>query len=112
MNERPKIAKETIDFKRIEGKGVYEIPVGPVHAGIIEPGHFRFSVAGEPIINLEAQLYFVHKGIEKLSEGKSIENCLYISERISGDETFANSLCYCQAIEKIAKLRFHYSPIH
>lgn len=105
LNERPKIAKETIDFKRIEGKGVYEIPVGPVHAGIIEPGHFRFSVAGEPIINLEAQLYFVHKGIEKLSEGKSIENCLYISERISGDETFANSLCYCQAIEKIAKVK-------
>jgi Ni,Fe-hydrogenase III large subunit len=72
-----------------------------VHAGIIEPGHFRFSVAGELIINLEAQLYFVHKGIEKLSEGMSIERCLYLSERISGDETFTNSLAYCQAIERL-----------
>jgi len=86
----------------VEGTGVFEIPVGPVHAGIIEPGHFRFSVAGEPIINLEAQLYFVHKGIEKLSEGAGFEKCFYISERISGDETFSNSLAYCQAIEKIA----------
>ena len=100
--KRPKWAKEETEFRRVEGEGVYEIPVGPVHAGIIEPGHFRFSVAGEPIINLEAQLYFVHKGIEKLCEGKSFEQCLYISERISGDETIANSLAYCQAIEKLA----------
>jgi len=99
---RPQRAAEEISFRKVEGEGVYEIPVGPVHAGIIEPGHFRFSVAGEPIINLEAQLYFVHKGIEKLAEQQSIEKCLYISERISGDETFANSLAYCQAIEKIA----------
>lgn len=97
-------AKEEITFQKVTGNGVYEIPVGPVHAGIIEPGHFRFSVAGEPIINLEAQLYFVHKGIEKMCEGEKVERCLYISERISGDETFANSLAYCQAIEKIAKL--------
>ena len=101
-NHKPEWANIEIDFRRVEGEGVYEIPVGPVHAGIIEPGHFRFSVAGEPIINLEAQLYFVHKGIEKLCEGESIERCLYISERISGDETIANSLAYCQAIEAIA----------
>lgn len=99
---RPEFAKEETAFQEITGEGVCEIPVGPVHAGIIEPGHFRFSVAGEPIINLEAQLYYVHKGIEKLCEGQSIEKCLYISERISGDETIANSLAYCQAIEKIA----------
>jgi len=99
-------APETIaakqQFTRIEGTGVYEIPVGPVHAGIIEPGHFRFSVAGEPIINLEAQLYYVHKGIEKLAEGCSIEKGFYLAERISGDETFTNSLAYCQAVERIA----------
>ncbi|MCL6591688.1 MAG: NADH-quinone oxidoreductase subunit C [Firmicutes bacterium] len=89
-------------FTRVQGTGVYEIPVGPVHAGIIEPGHFRFSVAGEPIINLEAQLFYVHKGIEKLMEGKTIEQGFYIAERISGDETFANSLAYCLAVEKIA----------
>lgn len=99
---KPEWAREDIKFRCIEGEGVYEIPVGPVHAGIIEPGHFRFSVAGEPIINLEAQLYFVHKGIEKICEGESIEHCLYISERISGDETFTNSMAYCQAIETIA----------
>jgi Ni,Fe-hydrogenase III large subunit len=73
-----------------------------VHAGIIEPGHFRFSVAGEPIINLEAQLHFTHRGVEKLCEGESIERCLYFAERISGDETFTNSLAYCQAVEAIA----------
>lgn len=101
-SRKPSFEKHEQEFVRIEGTGVYEIPVGPVHAGIIEPGHFRFSVAGEPIINLEAQLYFVHKGIEKLCEGASIEKCFYISERISGDETFANSLAYCNAIEKIA----------
>lgn len=99
---RPPYANHELRFTQIMGEGVYEIPVGPVHAGIIEPGHFRFSVAGEPIINLEAQLFFVHKGIEKMCEGRSIEHCLYVAERISGDETFANSQAYCQAIEKIA----------
>ncbi|PKM87198.1 MAG: pyridine nucleotide-disulfide oxidoreductase [Firmicutes bacterium HGW-Firmicutes-12] len=99
---QPTHTKTIDDFQRVAGEGVYEIPVGPVHAGIIEPGHFRFSVAGEPIINLEARLHYVHKGIEKLAEGLSIDKCLYLSERISGDETFANSLAYCHAIEKIA----------
>lgn len=103
-NCKPELAKVNIPFKKVTGEGVFEIPVGPVHAGIIEPGHFRFSVAGEPIINLEAQLYFVHKGIEKMCEGESLEKCLYISERISGDETFTNSLAYCQAVEKLAGL--------
>jgi len=100
-HSRPPMAAEEISFNTVMGEGVYEIPVGPVHAGIIEPGHFRFSVAGEPIINLEAQLYFVHKGIEKLAEGKGIEFGLYLAERISGDETIANALAYCQAVEKI-----------
>lgn len=59
-------------YKRVEGEGVFEIPVGPVHAGIIEPGHFRFSVAGESILNLEIRLGYVYKGIEKLSDRKSV----------------------------------------
>jgi len=104
IGHRPDVAREIIKFQKVRGEGVYEIPVGPVHAGIIEPGHFRFSVAGEPIINLEAQLYYTHKGIEKLCEGKSIEQCLYIAERISGDESIANSLAYCQAVEKIGDI--------
>ncbi|MDD4564988.1 MAG: NADH-quinone oxidoreductase subunit C [Eubacteriales bacterium] len=102
LTHKPGASNLAYGFTEIKGTGVFEIPVGPVHAGIIEPGHFRFSVAGEPIFNLEAQLYYVHKGIEKLSEGKSTEKCFYIAERISGDETIANSLAYCQAIEKIA----------
>lgn len=102
---KPEMTNVSTPFKKVTGEGVYEIPVGPVHAGIIEPGHFRFSVAGEPIINLEAQLYFVHKGIEKMCEGESLEKCLFISERISGDETFTNSLAYCQAVEKIAGMK-------
>ena len=58
-------------FLTVEGPGVYEIPVGPVHAGMIEPGHFRFSVVGETILNLKARLWFVHRGIEKLFEGRT-----------------------------------------
>lgn len=104
LNYKPPFVKKEIKFTKVEGEGVFEISVGPVHAGVIEPGHFRFSVAGEPIINLEAMLYFVHKGIEKMSEESSIERCLYIAERISGDESFTNSLAYCQAIEKIAEM--------
>jgi Ni,Fe-hydrogenase III large subunit/Ni,Fe-hydrogenase III component G len=84
QRRRPALAKKETEFRRVLGEGVYEIPVGPVHAGIIEPGHFRFSVRGEPVINLEALLYYVHKGIEKMCEGQSVERCLYISERISG----------------------------
>lgn len=104
-NFKPPFAQAESDFLKVQGDGIYEIPVGPVHAGIIEPGHFRFSVAGEPVINLEAQLFFVHKGIEKISEGSGIEKCLYIAERISGDETFSNSLAYCQALEKISGVK-------
>jgi len=88
-------------FIQIEGDGVFEVPVGPVHAGIIGPGHFRFSVAGEPIINLEARLGFTHRGVEKLFEGKGLEEAVKISERISGDSVFAYSSAFCQAAEKI-----------
>ena len=89
-------------FRRVEGEGVYEIPVGPVHAGVIEPGHFRFSVAGEPVLNLEIRLGYAHKGIEKLSERTTYDNGVHLAERISGDNGFAHSLAYCQAVEGIA----------
>lgn len=87
-------------FLKVEGDGVFEVPVGPVHAGIIEPGHFRFSVAGEPIIHLEIRLGYVHKGIEKLAEGKGCAEAVQLAERISGDASFAHSLAFCQAAEK------------
>ncbi|MDD5436710.1 MAG: NADH-quinone oxidoreductase subunit C [Candidatus Omnitrophica bacterium] len=88
-------------FKRIEGEGVFEIPVGPVHAGIIGPGHFRFSVAGEPIINMEARLGFTHRGVEKILEGRTVSDAVKITECVSGDASFGHSLAFCQAVEKI-----------
>ena len=89
-------------FTPVGGEGVYEIPVGPVHAGIIEPGHFRFSVVGETVIDLKARLYFTHKGTEKLFEGRKPEEGVELAERISGDSTVGHSLAYCQALESLA----------
>lgn len=91
-------------FARVEGRGVFEVPVGPVHAGIIGPGHFRFSVAGEPIINLEARLGFTHRGVEKLFEGKAYSAAVSLSECVCGDAAFAHSLACVQALEKISGL--------
>ncbi|WP_101476626.1 hydrogenase large subunit [Candidatus Nitrosotalea bavarica] len=91
-------------FLKVQGEGICEIPVGPVHAGIIEPGHFRFSVMGENIINLETRLFYAHKGIEKLAESMKIDDVLLLSERIAGDESIANSTAFCQSIEKIASV--------
>ncbi|MCB0213799.1 MAG: NADH-quinone oxidoreductase subunit C, partial [Anaerolineae bacterium] len=89
-------------FKHVEGEGVYEIPVGPVHAGVIEPGHFRFSVVGETVIDLKIRLYFTHKGTEKLFEGCSPAEGVKLAERISGDTTIGHTLAYCQALELLA----------
>ena len=86
-------------FVPVEGTGVYEIPVGPVHAGLIEPGHFRFWVVGETILRMKARLWFVHKGIERLFEGKTIADGLVIAERISGDSAVGHGIAYCQAVE-------------
>lgn len=89
-------------FQVIQGEGIYEIPVGPVHAGIIEPGHFRFSVAGEEIVNLEPMLGYVHKGTEKLFETLPLDKKIKLSEHISGDSSLSHSLAFCQAVESIA----------
>ncbi len=89
----------------VEGEGVYEIPVGPIHAGVIEPGHFRFNVAGERIITLEGKLFFTHKGVEKLLEGKTPTEALPFIERLSGDMSVSNALAFCQAVESIAGCR-------
>ncbi|MFI1358341.1 NADH-quinone oxidoreductase subunit C [Streptomyces sp. NPDC020898] len=87
-------------FLEVTGDGVYEIPVGPVHAGLIEPGHFRFSVVGETILKLKARLWFVHKGIEKLFQGRSLTAGLPLAERISGDTAVGHALAYCLAVEE------------
>ncbi len=104
-NERPKIAHgEAYRFNTVEGEGVYEIPVGPVHAGIIEPGHFRFSVLGEEVLLLDPMLGYVHKGSEKLFEHLPLDKKIKLSERISGDSSFAHSLAFCQAAEMLANI--------
>ncbi len=88
-------------FRHIEGEGVFEVPVGPIHAGIIEPGHFRFSVAGEPIMQLEIRHFWKHRGVEKLFENLTLVEGVALAEKVSGDTSFGHSLCYCQAVESL-----------
>ncbi len=96
----PRVAGDYI-FGKAEGEGIYEIPVGPVHAGIIEPGHFRFQAMGEDIINLEERLGYVHKGIEKRFESLSWQDAARLAGRVSGDTTVAHSLAYCMTLESM-----------
>ncbi len=89
-------------FVKAFGAGVYEIPVGPVHAGIIEPGHFRFLAVGELILNLEERLGYVHKGIEKIAEGRTPESLARLAGRVSGDTTVGHCWAACMAMEQAA----------
>ena len=88
---------------RAKGEGVYEIPVGPVHAGIIEPGHFRFQAMGEDILNLEERLGYTHKGIEKRFEQLSWGDGARLAGRVSGDSAVAHALTYCRAVEALVE---------
>src|SRR3989339_616998 len=92
-------------FAKVEGEGVFEVPVGPVHAGIIGPGHFRFSVAGEPIVNLELRLGFSHRGVEKLLENKIPSAAVRLTECVAGDSAVAHSWAFCHAVEKIGGIK-------
>ena len=92
--------QEEYAFVRVAGDGVHEIPVGPVHAGIIEPGHFRFRV-GEKVLRLEERLGFVHKGIEKRFEAMAAGTGHRLAGRVSGDSTVAYAWAYSQALEAI-----------
>jgi Ni,Fe-hydrogenase III large subunit/Ni,Fe-hydrogenase III component G len=85
-----------------EGEGVFEIPVGPIHAGIIEPGHFRFTSVGETVLHLDARLFYTHRGLEKRMEGLSPFDAFYVAERICGVCSVAHGLGYCEALERIA----------
>jgi Ni,Fe-hydrogenase III large subunit len=86
-------------FVRVEGDGVHEIAVGPVHAGIIEPGHFRFSVVGEKVLRLEQHLGYVHKGIERRFTELAPLDAYRLAGRVSGDSTVAYAWAYCMALE-------------
>jgi len=98
----PAAGPDQYAFVRVAGEGVHEIPVGPVHAGIIEPGHFRFSVVGEKVLKLEARLGYVHKGIEQRFTGLRADEGHRLAARVSGDSAVAYSWAYCQAYEAIA----------
>ncbi len=89
-------------FVKVQGNGVYEIPVGPVHAGIIEPGHFRFHAMGEEVLRLEERLGYVHKGIEKIAVGRDPAGLARLAGRVSGDSTVAHAWAACQAMERAA----------
>jgi Ni,Fe-hydrogenase III large subunit len=95
-------AIDSYNFVRVEGDGVHEIAVGPVHAGTIEPGHFRFSVVGEKVLKLEERLGYVHKGIEQRFTQLPILEAHRLAARVSGDSAVAFSWAYCQALEGIA----------
>ncbi len=99
-----RIESKPYHFTEVGGEGIYEIPVGPIHAGIIEPGYFRISVAGEEIVLLEPRLGFVHKGSEKLFEKILLSDAVRLSEKISGDSSFNHSLAFCTAIEKLGDI--------
>jgi Ni,Fe-hydrogenase III large subunit/Ni,Fe-hydrogenase III component G len=91
-------------YRPASGEGVLQIPVGPVHAGIIEPGHFSFAVAGEPILYLQLRLFYTHKGTEKLFEDLPIHKAVFLAESISGDSSFSHGTAFCQAIERAAEI--------
>ena len=93
---------DAYEFVRVEGEGVHEIAVGPVHAGIIEPGHFRFSVVGEKVLRLEERLGYVHKGIERRFTELPILDGHRLAARVSGDSAVAFSWAYCQALESLS----------
>jgi Ni,Fe-hydrogenase III large subunit/Ni,Fe-hydrogenase III component G len=94
-------ADGSYEFVKAVGEGVFEIPVGPVHAGIIEPGHFRFLAVGEKVLNMEEKLGYVHKGIEKRFESLSWDEATKLAGRVSGDSTVAHALAYSLAFEKM-----------
>ncbi|MCM2256388.1 MAG: NADH-quinone oxidoreductase subunit C [Vicinamibacteria bacterium] len=98
----PRVGGQYRAYRPVTGEGVFHIPVGPVHAGIIEPGHFRFGVAGEPVLYLQLRLFYVHKGIEKRFERLPWRHGLFLAESISGDTAVGHALAWVHAIERLA----------
>lgn len=103
--ELPPFQGERHRFRTVEGEGVFQVPVGPVHAGIIEPGHFLFSVAGEPVLYLQLRMFYVHKGMEKLFENLPLSHGVRLAESVSGDSSFAHATAFCHAVERAAGLQ-------
>jgi Ni,Fe-hydrogenase III large subunit len=91
-------------FLPVEGDGLHQIAVGPVHAGIIEPGHFRFTASGETVVRLEQRLGYTHKGVEGLMQGASLERAVQLAGRVSGDSTVAYAYAFSKAAEAALQL--------
>ncbi|MBN4073359.1 NADH-quinone oxidoreductase subunit C [Mariprofundus ferrooxydans] len=100
----PERADVDYDYVACDSECVYEIPVGPVHAGIIEPGHFRFLAVGEQVLNMEERLGYVHKGIERSMQGRTAPDGIVLAGRVSGDATVAHAWAFAQACEYAANL--------
>jgi Ni,Fe-hydrogenase III large subunit len=97
--------REAFPFHAIDGHGVHEVAVGPVHAGIIEPGHFRFQAHGEEVLSLEIMLGYQHRGVERLLESAGRDRSVLIAESIAGDSVIGHGGAHCSAIEALARAR-------
>lgn len=105
VTAEPEGTVESYRFVRVSGDGVHEIAVGPVHAGTIEPGHFRFSVVGEKVLRLEARLGYTHKGVEKRFQDMSLVEGVRLAARVCGDSTVAFAWAYAMAAEALTDTR-------
>ncbi len=93
------------DYYQVEGNEIHEVAVGPVHAGVIEPGHFRFNCIGEKVLHLEIQLGYQHRGIENLFHGVQTKRLPILAENIAGDTTIGHSLCLAEAVEALTEVK-------
>jgi Ni,Fe-hydrogenase III large subunit len=103
--ESQAIERDAYPFFRIEGEDVHEVAVGPVHAGIIEPGHFRFQAHGERVLQLEIVLGYQHRGVERLLETAGPARAMLVAESVAGDTVIGHASAYCGAIEALARSR-------
>jgi len=105
VDGRPAPEIGVTDFYRIEGDEVHEVAVGPVHAGVIEPGHFRFQCHGEHVMHLEISLGYQHRGVERALVGGPNQRSIHYAETLAGDTTIGHTTAYCQVIEALARAR-------
>ncbi|MGA7456769.1 MAG: hydrogenase expression protein HypE [Methyloceanibacter sp.] len=104
-NKKSRKAQQAYAFLPVEGEDLHQIPVGPVHAGIIEPGHFRFTANGEAVVRLEERLGYVHKGIDGLMTGADLDKGAKLACRVSGDSTVAYGIAFAQAVEAAYRVK-------
>jgi Ni,Fe-hydrogenase III large subunit/Ni,Fe-hydrogenase III component G len=97
----PPMDRRRFDHFEVHGEGVYELPVGPIHAGVIEPGHFRFSNIGDRVLFLDARLFYTHRGVEKIVEGMTPERALFTVERTCGVCTVSHAVAFASAVERV-----------